>query len=196
MNFYSFISLFFIVASLDLTQAEMRLSRREGVRRGSGNACTPHNLYCQREAIAYVDGEFGVKGYVKFIAPYKSDEVKVIISIAGLDKYSGATGPFPYHVHVNPIKNKDCESALGHLNPFKLPETEVCNPKDFKSCEVGDLSGKHGKLTPAKPFRSYIDSQLKFSPEEFSFVGRSVVIHDSNKKRIACGTIVFHPTKA
>ncbi|EGG05387.1 Cu/Zn superoxide dismutase [Melampsora larici-populina 98AG31] len=191
---YSFVSFLFILASFDLTQADMRLSRRSGVQQGSADACTPRNMYCQREAIAYVDGEFGVKGYVKFIAPYKSDEVKVILSITGLDKYSGTTGPFPYHVHVNPIQGKNCETALGHLNPYKLPEIVACDPVDVNTCEVGDLSGKHGKLTAARPYRSYIDSQLKFTPEEISFVGRSVVIHDANKKRIACGTIVFHST--
>lgn len=194
MIFYSLLSFFFILASLDITQADLRLSKRDGVQRGTVDACTPRNFLCQREAIAYVDGEFGVKGYIKFIAPYKSDEVKVILSITGLDKYSGPTGPFPYHIHVNPIKDKNCESALGHLNPYKLPEIVACDPVDVNTCQVGDLSGKHGKLTAAKPVRSYVDSQLKFSPKEISFVGRSVVIHDSNKKRIACGTIMFHST--
>ncbi|KAG9046165.1 hypothetical protein FS837_004960 [Tulasnella sp. UAMH 9824] len=35
----------------------------------------------------------------------------------------------------------------------------------------------------------YTDEFLRFFPEELSILGRSIVIHDRNKTRIACGNI-------
>ncbi|KAF9991650.1 hypothetical protein BGZ80_006009 [Entomortierella chlamydospora] len=101
---------------------------------------------------------------------------------------------FEYHVHVNPVgANNNCTSTGGHLDPANVGAAP-CDPKNLTSCQVGDLSGKHGDLvavnnsTGAIPTFSYIDTQLAFSGAA-SLVGRSVVIHN-NGTRVACADIV------
>jgi len=104
-------------------------------------------------------------------------------------------GPFSYHVHTNPIgPDGDRTKALSHLDPYNVTESIVCNPKFKQFCQEGDLSGKHGKLegTPhgSIPKFSYTDRYVRFFPEEASILGRSIVIHNANKTRIACGNII------
>lgn len=177
--------------------ANASLIKRQTPNRGIVNACTPENINCERVAVAKVAGNFGVSGYFKFVAPRGIEEVKVILSVSGLGTYNhGPSGQnFTYHVHTDKVgEGHNCLATKGHLNPNNLPETVICDPKDLSTCEPGDLSGKHGKLSAegtATVKRSYIDSQLRFTPPQWSMVGRSVVIHDSEKNRIACGNVVF-----
>ena len=70
------------------------------------------------------------------------------------------------------------------------------------TCEVGDLSGKHGNLLPAADAAtpvtaSYTDSQVMLYGKN-SIVGRSVVIHsaDASAARLQCATIVEETTGA
>lgn len=56
--------------------------------------------------------------------------------------------------------------------------------------------GKHGKLNGTAdgeiaPF-GYSDAYVRFFPESHSLLGRSIVIHSSNKTRLACGNITSH----
>lgn len=50
-----------------------------------------------------------------------------------------------YHVHQNNVTNGNCSSAGGHLDPYGNGGA-TCNSDDQASCEVGDLSGKHGTV--------------------------------------------------
>lgn len=191
MQFSTLTTLLLAAVSWQSVQAGFTLEKRAGIVRGTQNGCTPRNELCTRVAVASVTGSQGVSGYFQFISAYKSSEVKVIYRITGLDTYKSDV--FTYHVHTNPVgPNNDCAATLEHLNPVRLPETEVCEPQNLATCEVGDLSGKHGKLFPGKSVeRSYIDSQLRFDNPAYSMVGRSVVIHDAQKNRIACGNVIL-----
>ncbi|QRW08555.1 copper/zinc superoxide dismutase domain-containing protein [Ceratobasidium sp. AG-Ba] len=120
-----------------------------------------------------------------------------ISDITGLTNDPKLGGPFPYHIHTNPIPpNGDCTKALAHLDPLNLTEGFTCNPGDPKHCQTGDLSGKHGKFNGTASGKlssvSYSDARVRFYPESHSLLGRSIVVHASNKTRLACGNITSY----
>jgi uncharacterized membrane protein YgcG len=94
-----------------------------------------------------------------------------------------------YHIHDQPVpSNGNCTATNAHLDPYNRGEDPPCNQSDPGSCQVGDLSGKHGKI-PALPGFSanYTDSYFSLTPGAPAFFGnRSVVLHYANKTRIAC----------
>ncbi|KAG8953499.1 hypothetical protein FRC04_002341 [Tulasnella sp. 424] len=104
-------------------------------------------------------------------------------------------GPFGYHVHTNPVgEERNCTKALGHLDPLLVSESLICDPAFPQYCQEGDLAGKHGKFngtsSGALKTIGYTDDYLRFFPEDFSILGRSIVIHAANKTRLACGDII------
>jgi hypothetical protein len=40
----------------------------------------------------------------------------------------------------------NCTGTLAHLDPYKRGQTPACDMTMLQTCEVGDLSGKYGKL--------------------------------------------------
>lgn len=101
---------------------------------------------------------------------------------------------YEYHVHVNPVgPNNNCTATGGHLDPANVGPAP-CNPKNLTSCQVGDLSGKHGNFVAtdsaegALPVIQYVDTQLAFTGTD-AITGRSVVIHN-NGTRIGCANII------
>ncbi|KAF9550500.1 hypothetical protein EC957_000174 [Mortierella hygrophila] len=101
---------------------------------------------------------------------------------------------FEYHIHVKQVgANNNCEATGGHLDPDPAkPGVVPCDPYASDTCQVGDLSGKHGNLevTPKGDLQlKYIDRQLKFIGDATTIVGRSLVIHN-NGTRIACANIL------
>jgi Cu/Zn superoxide dismutase len=101
-------------------------------------------------------------------------------------------GPFIYHVHESPVPaDGNCTGAGAHLDPENRGEKPPCDlSQGQKSCQVGDLAGKHGNITK-DPFQTfYLDLYTSLTPGSKSFVGnRSVVIHNNKGDRIACGNI-------
>jgi len=102
--------------------------------------------------------------------------------------------PYLYHVHTNPITpDGDCNSALGHLDPLNATEALTCDPDFPQYCQEGDLSGKYGTIKGTKSGKistfEYSTNLLRYFPQDFSILGRSVVIHSANKTRLACGNI-------
>lgn len=55
-------------------------------------------------------------------------------------------GPFLYHVHNYPITDGNFSTAGGHLDPFLRGDSPSCDAGLPATCQVGDLSGKHGKI--------------------------------------------------
>jgi hypothetical protein len=52
-----------------------------------------------------------------------------------------------YHIHALPVSsNGNCSSTDGHLDPYMAGETTPCDANKPQTCQVGDLSGKHGTM--------------------------------------------------
>ena len=132
-------------------------------------------------------------GRVLFLHPEHDDATGLVVYVSAhaLDPYQKYT----YHIHENPVMDGVCESAGAHLDPFHVntPNTTYhCNPQQPQlTCELGDLAGKHGPLVSDR----YGQARKRMHEEcldwigEEGVVGRSVVLHDANNTRIACGNI-------
>jgi hypothetical protein len=73
------------------------------------------------------------------------------------------------------------------LDPFIRGEDPVCDKKLPQTCQVGDLSGKHGTIT-SDPFEVTYHEQFASTLEGIGayFGNRSFVVHFPNKTRITC----------
>ena len=126
------------------------------------------------------------------------NQTMIRISLTGLDQYPSET--FPWHIHNYPFTTQHddpCSAASvgGHFDPFMAssrPDYSTrCSTTNRSLCEVGDLSGKFGDLTPNNsPNRFHIDAYLPLYGVH-SIVGRSVVIHRSNGARWVCANIEY-----
>jgi hypothetical protein len=77
---------------------------------------------------------------------------------------------------------------LAHLDPFIRGEQPPCDPSLPETCQVGDLSGKYGKVTSDPYSIQYTDLYNSIEEGLGSFFGnRSIVFHFANATRIACG---------
>jgi hypothetical protein len=98
-----------------------------------------------------------------------------------------------YHIHDQPVPaDGNCTKTLAHLDPFIRGEVPPCDPTNPATCQVGDLSGKHGNITNVgggKHFvAEYVDLYASTKPGIGAFLGnRSIVVHTNNKTRINCG---------
>lgn len=142
--------------------------------------------------LASVDlkGPSGVSGLIRFTLQPGSESIQVNINVQGLSNINSTTS-FPYHLHTNPISSDgNCSSAFGHLDPLHVTDSVICDPLVPQYCQIGDLSGRNGKLMTNNSMNlTYIDPFLRMWPEDFSLLGRSVVLHGLNSSRIACGNV-------
>jgi len=101
-------------------------------------------------------------------------------------------GPFVYHIHVAPVPaDGNCTSTLAHLDPFLRGETPSCDSTKPETCQVGDLSGKYGKVESDSFEKSFHDPYTSTMEGMGSFFGnRSFVFHFANKTRISCANFV------
>ncbi|POS87611.1 hypothetical protein EPUL_003061 [Erysiphe pulchra] len=97
-------------------------------------------------------------------------------------------GPFAYHVHVDPVPSDgNCTGTLGHLDPYIRGEDVACQKSLPQTCQVGDLAGKHGKITEDPFTASYVDDFASTVMGIGAFLGnRSIVIHNVNRTRLTC----------
>ncbi|KAH8883595.1 Cu,Zn superoxide dismutase-like protein [Thozetella sp. PMI_491] len=97
-------------------------------------------------------------------------------------------GPLKYHIHVNPVPaDGNCTATGSHLDPFQREDTPACDATKPESCQVGDLSGKHGTTFGPMAMDNYNDKYVALDPKNAAFFGnRSVVFHDKTSARIAC----------
>ncbi|PLW15199.1 hypothetical protein PCANC_12858 [Puccinia coronata f. sp. avenae] len=195
------LSPFFVVFALfinanwfSLTKAEAILTSTRRLDTKSQNMDTPAlaaNATSILTATANLTGHFNVSGQIRFALQPESNAVAVSILMNGLNALN-STAAYAYHIHTNPISSDgNCTSALGHLDPLAVTDGLACNPQFAQYCQEGDLSGRHGKLNGSEAVLnlSYIDDYLRFWPQPFSILGRSVVVHLPNSTRIACGNI-------
>ncbi|TKA62800.1 hypothetical protein B0A49_09659 [Cryomyces minteri] len=126
-----------------------------------------------------------VRGQVIATAAEDGTGVAFVVTFSGLPT-SG--GPFIYHVHDQPVPTSgNCTGTLAHLDPYIRGETSPCDATQLATCQVGDLSGKHGKINETTFIASYKDLYTSTVPTIGAFLGnRSIVIHYANKTRITC----------
>lgn len=59
-----------------------------------------------------------------------------------------------YHIHDQPVPaDGNCTKTLAHQDPYIRGEKPPCDPTQPETCQVGDLAGKHGKIT-TNPFQT------------------------------------------
>ncbi|EGY18390.1 hypothetical protein VD0002_g5519 [Verticillium dahliae] len=136
---------------------------------------------------AGVDIEGNVKGSITAISAPDGVGVEFKVTFSNLPKEGG---PFAYHIHDSPATDGNCTSTRAHLDPYKRGQAIPCNPEAPETCEVGDLSGKHGFVESSDdPFEAtYVDPYSSLIEGQGSFFGnRSFVLHfSSNLTRITC----------
>ncbi|KAH9460665.1 hypothetical protein Pst134EA_007762 [Puccinia striiformis f. sp. tritici] len=140
------------------------------------------------EAVATIAGssQFGLTG-ISGLAVFRkaTGGTQVSIEIKGLKSKEADA----FHVHETAVKNGDCSTTGEHFNPGGIKEVCKGPVADQTKCQVGDLSGKGGRLNARgggqEAGRNYLDKVIKIS----DIVGRSVVIHSASGARIGCGNI-------
>ncbi|KEY66161.1 hypothetical protein S7711_05330 [Stachybotrys chartarum IBT 7711] len=103
------------------------------------------------------------------------------------DNLPAEGGPFGYHLHAAPVVDGNCTSALAHLDPYQRGQVAPCDAANPQTCEVGDLSGKHGSIEAGPFSATYVDNFASTLEGIGAFFGnRSIVIHYANSTRLTC----------
>ncbi|KAK6226729.1 superoxide dismutase [Colletotrichum tabaci] len=125
-----------------------------------------------------------VKGSIVAVTAPDGKGVEFKVRFSNLPKEGG---PFTYHLHVDPVPaDGNCTKTLAHHDPFIRGEATPCNASKPETCQVGDLSGKHGAVSGDYE-KTYVDPYLSIVEGPGSFFGnRSFVFHFANKTRISC----------
>lgn len=80
------------------------------------------------------------------------------------------------------------------MDPFLRGEQPACNASLPATCQVGDLSGKYGKIDSDPFTASYTDLFASTLPGLGSFFGnRSLTLHFANTTRITCASFIGVP---
>ncbi|XP_060606664.1 uncharacterized protein LOC132758969 isoform X1 [Ruditapes philippinarum] len=158
---------------------------------------------------AYARFTYPVIGYIVLRQPKDMWYAETQI-YAELDYAAASTSPtvnHNWHVHETSMgddmlsQTGRCQSVGPHYNPYSVylsgDYTTMCNSYNQFRCELGDLSGKHGKLNirsnlGGKLRYFFSDMQLPLSGPQ-TIVGKSIVIHDANAGggRLACGNVML-----
>ncbi|KAF1810340.1 Cu,Zn superoxide dismutase-like protein [Eremomyces bilateralis CBS 781.70] len=130
-------------------------------------------------------GSSKVSGSIVASSGPDGEGVHFSVSVSGLPADSG---PFGFHLHAAPVPaDGGCNATLAHLDPYIRGADTPCDKTKPETCEVGDLSGKHGALSGESYSASFIDKYASLKPGIGAFFGnRSVVIHLADKSRLAC----------
>ena len=138
-----------------------------------------------------------LRGYISFME-LENGTIKIRTSFTSLP----FSFPLPYHVHRYPVDYRydpveRCGGSYtgGHYDPTGRTEaamdrySEYCNPSNRTGCEIGDLSGKFGRLTNGT--NTFWDDNLSLNGR-YGILYRSIVIHrveGSSTPRYVCATI-------
>jgi len=136
------------------------------------------------------DPRGNIKGSVSATANPNGIGVSFSVSFSN---FPTSGGPFLYHIHAAPVpEDGNCTGTLGHLDPFIRGETPPCDPTLPQTCQVGDLSGKNGKINSDPFTASYHDNFASTVEGLGSFFGnRSITVHFANKTRITCANFAL-----
>ncbi|KAL4791750.1 superoxide dismutase [Aspergillus venezuelensis] len=100
-----------------------------------------------------------------------------------------------YHIHAKPVpEDGNCYLTGAHLDPYHRTQEPPCDIKAPNTCEVGDLSGKHGPAWAPEGevfHASYDDFFLSNTPGAPAYFGNlSWVVHAPDSSRLTCGNFV------
>lgn len=126
-----------------------------------------------------------VRGTVYAVSSPTGKGVDFDITLSGLPAEGS---PFLYHIHAAPVPpDGNCTGTLAHLDPYVRGEDSPCDPTQKQTCQVGDLSGKYGKINGTTFSAAYTDLYASLVIGTGAYFGnRSVVVHYANKTRITC----------
>lgn len=157
---------------------------------GASPATTNSDSPYEAKAVAEFPsgGSQSVEGSVTFTG-VKNGSVNVNVKLSGLPSTGG---PLLYHIHEAAVpSNGSCAATLAHFNPNN-GSTDCASQENTSYCELGDLSGKWGKISTSSFEVSYIEPYLSLNPSNpyyFADGKRSITIHYKNTTRIACANI-------
>ncbi|KAJ2825524.1 hypothetical protein IWW50_002811 [Coemansia erecta] len=131
-----------------------------------------------------------VTAVFRFVKNIDGNGLELAISARGLD----VGAEYPFHIHVSPVPSDgNCTATGGHLNPYNIPSSTKCSKDDaLKTCELGDLAGIYGNLVGDDQGQCLMNinaTELTFGGEN-TILDHSIVIHNSNKDRVACSSII------
>ncbi|KAB8070446.1 superoxide dismutase [Aspergillus leporis] len=128
-----------------------------------------------------------VRGSFTTWAAENGEGIIVHVELSGVPKNTFLN----YHIHDKPVpKDGNCYATGGHLDPYKRGDQPPCNATAPQTCQVGDISGKHGPVwTPNGNYGiQYTDFFLSNVEDTVAFFGnRSIVVHTPDNTRINCG---------
>ncbi|KAF4625945.1 hypothetical protein G7Y89_g12219 [Cudoniella acicularis] len=136
------------------------------------------------------DPRGNIVGSVSAVARANGIGLKFQVSFSN---FPTSGGPFLYHIHDQPVSSDgNCTNTLAHLDPFIRGETPACDPSLPQTCQVGDLSGRHGKIDADPFFANYSDGFASTVQGLGSFLGnRSITVHFGNTTRITCANFTL-----
>ncbi|KAI9692651.1 MAG: hypothetical protein M1820_009485 [Bogoriella megaspora] len=134
-----------------------------------------------------------IRGRIVASSPFGGSGINFAVNIANLPL---GQGPFSYHIHEFPVPaNGDCTGTGAHLDPFQRGDQPLCDASRPQSCQVGDLTGKYGKINGTAQATAFTDPFTSLTPGTAAFIGnRSITVHNSNGTRIACASFVPYLT--
>ncbi|KAI9840881.1 MAG: hypothetical protein M1838_003868 [Thelocarpon superellum] len=128
-----------------------------------------------------------VTGYVSGVATSNGTGVQFTVAFSN---FPSSGGPFLYHIHDQPVPaDGNCTGTLAHLDPYIRGETPPCDPNNPQRCQVGDLSGKYGKIQTSPFSASFVDLYASTVNGIGAFFGnRSITLHYANTTRLTCAS--------
>ena len=140
----------------------------------------------------------GLRGTITFHQRKVSEPVTIVVNMRGLNQANDTR--YGWHVHEYPVtfgvlRDTPCsqEQVGGHYDPLNRASSpsyanDCRNRKEL--CEVGDLAGKFGPLLSNRSMYTFTDTNLNLY-RSYGIVGRSIIIHEMNGDRLACGNIDY-----
>jgi hypothetical protein len=96
-----------------------------------------------------------LRGAISAVSAPNGAGVKFSVSFSGLP---ATGGPFMYHIHEKAVpSNGNCTATGAHQDPYKRGEVPICDASKPETCQVGDLSGKHGNFTAQEFSAEYVE---------------------------------------
>ncbi|KAJ2867689.1 hypothetical protein GGH94_000656 [Coemansia aciculifera] len=145
------------------------------------------------QAMANVTGT-GVTGNFTFLPIPGQTGLRVSINVSGLKQGI----QYPFHIHVNLMpENGNCTATGGHLDTYGIKTANAAyncdKTKPLATCEIGDLAGIAGNLTAnanGQATLTFNDPIITFGNNKTTILGHSIVVHNPDNTRLACGNII------